>query len=63
MGQSASFTPRNITLGAMSTGVKQYKYGLWPGGRVDINRLGIVADHPVSSGKKWVREGNSSREA
>jgi len=26
MGQSASFTPRNITLGAMSTGVKQYKW-------------------------------------
>ena len=28
MGQSASFTPRTITLDAMSTGVKQYNLRL-----------------------------------
>lgn len=34
-----------------------------PSGRVDINRLGIFDDLPVFLPGKWVREGNSSREA
>ncbi len=46
MGQSASFTPRTITLGAMSTGVKQYN-ACWNSqcDRHVRRRLSLIHDH------------------
>ncbi len=49
MGQSASFTPRTLTLGAMSTGVKQYNAG--------PDRSMIVA----CCGARWVGQNSARR--